>query len=150
MNFKNFFIFITVFLLAFMVLFFTTNPSYEKSLEAKYHYEMGDYTKAYNLAKEAFSEDVYNRMASTIMAQSRTSMKYEKYIKESKEYLRVINEIIAQDNIDEAQRSKIKLMSEIMVESYVKLAPSVITDKTLVQEASRYHEQFEKILDKVK
>lgn len=138
-----------IFLIAFMVLFFLTNPSYEKSLEAKYHYEMGDYTKAYTLANEAFALDVYNRMASTIMAQSRTSMKYEKYIKDAKQYLLAINEIIAQDTINDAQKSKIKVMSEIMVDSYVKLAPSVITDKTLVKEAARYHEQFEKILEKV-
>ena len=149
MNIKNLFIFIAVFLLSFMILFFLTNPSYEKSLEAKYHYEMGDYTEAYKLANEAFALDVYNRMASTVMAQSKTSMKYEKYIKEAKQYLNTINEIIAQDTIDDAQRSKIKLMSEIMVDSYVKLAPSVITDKQLVDEAARYHEQFEKILEKV-
>ncbi|WP_226962156.1 hypothetical protein [Sulfurimonas marina] len=132
-----------------MILFFLTNPSYEKSLEAKYHYEMGDYNKAYTLASEAFSEDVYNRMASTIMAQSKTSMKYEKYIKEAKQYLREINEMISQDTIDDAQRARIKLMSEIMVESYIKLAPSVITNKELVSQAAKYHKQFEKILEKV-
>lgn len=132
-----------------MALFFLTNPSYEKSLEAKYHYEMGDYNEAYKLANEAFALDVYNRMASTIMAQSKTSLKYEKYIKEAKNYLREINDIISSDTIDEAQRSKIKLMSEVMVESYIKLAPSVVTDKELVKEAAKYHEQFEKILEKV-
>lgn len=132
-----------------MALFFLTNPSYEKSLEAKYYYEMGDYNEAYKLANEAFALDVYNRMASTIMAQSKTSMKYEKYIKDAKNYLREINDIIKQDTIDAAQRSKIKLMSEVMVDSYIKLAPSVVTDKALVDEAARYHEQFEKILEKV-
>ncbi|WP_304544384.1 hypothetical protein [Sulfurimonas microaerophilic] len=149
MNIKNLFIFIAVFIVSFMILFFVTNPSYEKSLEAKYYYEMGDYNTAYALANEAFSEDIYNRMASTIMAQSKTSMKYEKYIKEARKYLREINEMVAQDSIDDAQRARIKLMSEIMVESYVKLAPSVITNKELVSEAAKYHEQFEKILEKV-
>lgn len=149
MNIKSLFIFIAVFIVSFMILFFLTNPSYEKSLEAKYHYEMGDYNKAYTLASEAFSEDVYNRMASTIMAQSKTSMKYEKYIKEARKYLREINEMVAQDSIDDAQRARIKLMSEIMVESYIKLAPSVITNKELVSQAAKYHEQFEKILEKV-
>ncbi|MDH4945201.1 hypothetical protein [Sulfurimonas sp. C5] len=132
-----------------MALFFLTNPSYEKSLQAKYYYEIGDYHEAYKLANEAFVLDVYNRMASTIMAQSKTSMKYEKYIEQSKSYLREINDIIANDTIDEAKRSKIKLMSEVMVDSYIKLAPSVVTDKALVDEAARYHEQFEKILEKV-
>lgn len=149
MNIKNLFIFIAVFLVSFIALFFLTNPSYERSLEAKYHYEMGNYDQAYKLANEAFTMDVYNRMASTIMAQSKTSLKYEKYIKEAKEYLGEINEIISQDSIDEAHRVKIKLICQIMVESYTKLAPSVITDKTLVDEAANYYEQFEMFLEKV-
>lgn len=149
MNIKSLFIFLALFIVSFMVLFFLTNPSYEKSLEAKYHYEMGDYNEAYKLANEAFALDVYNRMASTIMAQSKTSMKYEKYIKEAKSYLREINDIVANNTIDDAQRSKIKLMSQIMVEGYVKLAPSVVTDRALIDEAAKYHEQFEKILEKV-
>ena len=117
--------------------------------KAKYYYETGQYKQAYKIAAEAFNEDVYNRMASTIMAQSKTSMKYEKYIKDAKKYLLEINEIIAQDTIGNAEKSKIKLMSEIMVESYIKLAPSVITDKKLVQSAATYHDEFEKILEKV-
>lgn len=132
-----------------MAIFFFTNPSYQRSLEAKYHYEMGDYKEAYTLAAEAFSLDVYNRMASTIMAQSKTSLKYVKYLDQAKEYLTLINQIANQESIDDSQRAKIKLMSEIMVESYRKLAPSVITDKQLVQEAAKYHQQFEQILEKV-
>lgn len=149
MNVKTFFIFIAVFSVSFMAIFFFTNPSYQRSLEAKYHYEMGDYKEAYTLAAEAFSLDVYNRMASTIMAQSKTSLKYVKYLDQAKEYLTLINQIANQESIDDSQRAKIKLMSEIMVESYRKLAPSVITDKQLVQEAAKYHQQFEQILEKV-
>ncbi|QOP45126.1 hypothetical protein [Sulfurimonas paralvinellae] len=136
-------------LIVSMVIYFIINPSYEKSLEAKYYYETGDYQKAYELANEAFSIDIYNRMASTIMAQSKTSMKYMKYVQQAKEYMQQINEIAAKQNISDADRSKIKLMSEIMVDSYVKLAPSVITDKALVQEAARYHKNFEQLLEKV-
>ncbi|MBN2782716.1 MAG: hypothetical protein JXQ66_05700, partial [Campylobacterales bacterium] len=46
-----------------MWIYFLINPSYEKSILAKYHYELGEYSKAYTLANEAFSMDVYNRMA---------------------------------------------------------------------------------------
>jgi len=132
-----------------MFIYFLVNPSYEKSLEAKYYYETGSYEKAYELAKEAFSMDVYNRMASTIMAQSQTSLKYVKYIQQAKEYMRSINEIAAKKSISDADRAKMKLMSEVMVDSYVKLAPSVVTDKALVQEAAEYHKSFEKLLEKV-
>ncbi len=136
-------------LIVVMVVYFLINPSYEKSLEAKYYYETGNYEKAYELANEAFSMDVYNRMASTIMAQSKTSLKYVKYVQQAKKYMQQINDIAAKQSISDADRAKIKLMSEVMVDSYVKLAPSVITDKALVQEAAQYHKSFEKLLEKV-
>ena len=136
-------------LIVVMVIYFLINPSYEKSLEAKYYYETGNYEKAYELANEAFSMDIYNRMASTIMAQSKTSLKYVKYVQQAKEYMRQINEIAAKQSISDADRAKIRLMSEVMIDSYVKLAPSVITDKALVQEAAEYHKSFEKLLEKV-
>jgi len=136
-------------ILVVMGLYFLINPSYEKSLEAKYYYEMGDYKRAYKLANEAFSMDVYNRMASTIMAQSKTSMKYKSYIDEAKAYMQEINQIASKESISDADRAKIKMMSEIMVDSYKKLAPSVITDNDLVKEAAKYYENFEKLLEKV-
>ena len=136
-------------LLLFMALYFVINPSYQRSIEAKYYYEMGDYREAYTLANEAFSMDVYNRMASTIMAQSKTSLKYVKYIDQAKAYMIEINGMAEQENITAGQRAKIRMMSEIMVDSYVKLAPSVITDSDLVKEAAMYHSNFEKLLEKV-
>ncbi len=135
--------------LVIMGIYFLVNPSYEKSIEAQYYYEIGDYDEAYKLANEAFSIDVYNRMASTIMAQSKTSMKYKKYIDQAKQYMREINKIAAKDTISDADRARIKLMSEIMVDSYKKLAPSVITDNKLVREAAKYYNDFEKLLEKV-
>ena len=136
-------------LLLIMGLFFLINPSYQKSIEAKYYYEMGEYQEAYSLASEAFNEDVYNRMASTIMAQSTTSLKYVEYINQAKTYLQQINEMADHENISDADRARIKLMSEVVVDSYIKLAPSVITDKSLVVEAKKYHDDFEKLLEKV-
>ncbi len=132
-----------------MGIYFLINPSYEKSIEAKYYFEIGEYDDAYALANEAFSMDVYNRMAATIMAQSKTSLKYVQYINQAKIYFTQINEIAMQENISDADRARMKIMSEIMVNSYVKLAPSIITDKELVQEAKKYHDDFEKLLEKV-
>ena len=132
-----------------MGIYFLLNPSYTKSIEAKYYYEMGEYKEAYALASEAFGMDVYNRMAATVMAQSKTSLKYVKYITQAKEYLKEINAMAKEERISDAQRAKIKLMSEIVVDSYEKLAPSVITDKELVKEAAKYYNEFEKLLEKV-
>jgi len=141
--------FIALIFILTMGIYFLVNPSYTKSIEAKYYYEMGEYKEAYSLASEAFGLDVYNRMAATIMAQSKTSIKYVKYITQAKEYLIEIQEIAQEEIISDAQRAKIKLMSEIVVGSYVKLAPSVITNKELVKEAAKYHNEFENLLEKV-
>ncbi|UCN00855.1 hypothetical protein LCX93_02765 [Sulfurimonas sp. SWIR-19] len=149
MNNKFFFPALAALFLVIMGIYFLLNPSYEKSIEAKYYYEIGDYEEAYKRANEAFSLDIYNRMAATIMAQSKTSIKYKKYIDQAKEYMAEINLIAAKETISDADRAKIKLMSEIMVDSYKKLAPSVITDKKLVREAAKYYKDFEKLLEKV-
>jgi len=136
-------------LVSIMGIYFLVNPSYQKSIEAKYYYEIGDYKEAYSLANEAFSMDVYNRMASTIMAQSKTSLKYVAYINEAKKYLAQIRDLATHEVLSDADRARIKLMSEIVVGSYTKLAPSIITNENLVLEAAKYHNDFEKLLEKV-
>ena len=136
-------------LIAIMAIYFLINPSYEKSLEAKYYYEIGEYKEAYSLAQDAFSMDVYNRMAATIMAQSTIALKYVEYITQAKEYLKQINEMATQESISSADRARIKLMSEIVTEKYPSLAPSIITDTELVKEAKQYHDDFDKLLEKV-
>jgi hypothetical protein len=82
MNFKT--PLVAFLILLFMIVFFVVNPSYEKSIEAKYYYEIGDYKEAQRLAKEAFSLDVYNRMSSTVMAQSAIAMEYLSYNRDAK------------------------------------------------------------------
>ncbi len=136
-------------LILFMGIYFLVNPSYQKSIQAKYYFETGEYKEALVLAKEAFSIDVYNRMASTVMAQSVTALKYVTYIDMGKGYMVTINEIATHDEILDADRAKIRIICEIMIDSYVKLAPSVITDEKLVRSAAEYHAKFEKLLEKV-
>ncbi|HIP54112.1 MAG TPA: hypothetical protein EYH11_01415 [Sulfurimonas autotrophica] len=149
MNNKIVFPALAVLFIVTMAIYFLMHPSYEKSIVAKYYYEIGDYDEAYKLANEAFSMDIYNRMAATIMAQSKTSMKYQEYIEEARKYMAQINAIAEKESISDADRTRIKVMSEIMVNSYKKLAPSVITDKELVREAAKYYNDFEKLLEKV-
>jgi tetratricopeptide (TPR) repeat protein len=132
-----------------MIAYFFMHPSYVKSLEAQYFYETGKYEKAYALANEAFALDLYNRKASTVMAQSKIALKYQKYINTAKKYMQEINAIAAKPTVSDADRARIKMMSEIVIDSYTKLAPSVMTDDSLVQEAQKYHDNFEKLLEKV-
>lgn len=149
MNTKLIFPLASAAMLLIMGGYFLINPSYEKSLRAKYYYEVGDYKEALVLSKEAFSMDVYNRMASTIMAQSITSLKYASYLKDAKKYMTQINEIAEHEFISDADKSKIRLICGIMISQYVKLAPSVVTDKDLVKESAEYNDKFEKLLEKI-
>lgn len=146
---KIFFPALSVLIVLIMAGFFLLNPSYEKSIEAKYYYEISEYKKAYALAKEAFGMDIYNRMASTIMAQSKISIKYVDFIDDAKKYMQSINEIATNDIISDGDKARMRLICEIMISSYVKLAPSVITDKELTDSAAKYNDMFEKLLEKV-
>ena len=136
-------------ILLIMSLFFLANPSYKISIEAKYHYEIGEYKEAYELAQEAFSLDQYNRMASTIMAQSKISLQYVAYMEMANKYMKSINEIATHKIISDADKAKIRTICEIMIGSYTKLAPSVITDKELVEKVASYHAKFESLFEKV-
>ena len=127
-------------------VFLSFNQSYEKSLKAKYFYETTQYKKAYSLAKESFGLDIYNRMASTIMAQSKIALKCVDFIDEAKRYKLTIDKIANQEFISDADKAKIKMMCEIVIESYVKLAPSVVTDKKLIKQSKYYNDMFEKLL----
>ena len=88
-------------------------------------------------------------MAATIMAQSRTSLKYTRYIEDGKKYMLDIDKIAGHENILDADKARIKLICRIMLSAYIKLAPSVVTDTDLVEDAARYHDGFEKLLEKV-
>ena len=141
------------FLLAFgfiaaMVLYFVTHPSYEKSLEAKFYFETGNYELSYNLAQEAFELDKYNKMATTIMTQSQYALRYVHYIEDAKKYIKEIKYFVSTGEIDASKRAKVRMISKIMVESYKKLAPSVVVDQALIEEAKEYYEKFEKLLEK--
>lgn len=149
MNIKVTIVLLSFSTILFMGLYFFFNPSYQKSLQAKYYFEMSEYDEAYSNAKEAFGLDSYNRMAATIMAQSLISLKYVKYIDEAKKYMKEINEIVDKENIEESDKAKIRLICEIMKSSYIKLAPSVVTDQELVENAAYYHAGFEQLLEKV-
>ena len=149
MNNKIFFPLIAFTMLLFMGIYFLVNPSYQKSLQAKYYFETGDYKQAHLLAKEAFGMDVYNRMASTVMAQSITALKYVAYIDDAKKYMTDINTIATHEMISDQDKAKIRLICNIMVDSYVKLAPSVVTDSDLIKETKAYYEKFETLLEKV-
>jgi len=132
-------------LLGGMVIFAWTNPSYQKAFEAKWYYFMGDYDEAYKLAKEAYALDRYNRMALTVMTQTEVAERYLNYIREGAGFLRQIEEIADRSPIDEADKIRIKMMCEIMIERYEKLAATRLTDDELVERARNIYEKFKSL-----
>jgi len=149
MRFNNYWLNATIVTILFMIGYFYFNPSYERSLEAKFYYTLGDYKQAQELATQAFEMNSYNRMASTVMTQSQTAMKFVNYIQESKRYMDEIAKIASNDGVSDAQRVKVKMICEIMIASHVKIAPTVLTDHDLVKEAQEYRDKFQKLHDEI-
>ncbi|WP_456485914.1 hypothetical protein [Hydrogenimonas sp.] len=136
-------------LLISMAIFAWTNPSYEKAFEAKWHYFLGEYDKAYDLAKEAYDLDRYNRMAFTIMTQTDVARKYLDYIEEGQRYLNIIEKIADHPPISEADKIRIKMICEVMMGRYAMLKPTKLTDKKLIDEARAMYERFKTIYDSI-
>lgn len=122
------------------------HPSYQKSIEARFAYSMGEYDNAYLLAKESFALDSYNKMAATVMAQSQMALKYVRYNNDAEKYKKEIHRIAAQKNVTPQERAKIKMMTQIMIDAYANIGASVIIDQELVEKARSHYEQF-KILN---
>jgi len=125
------------------------NPSYQKSLEARFYYTMGDYQKAYRFAKEAFDIDRYNRMASTVMTQSQTALKFVRYNTDAKRYTKQIKQMVEDGNLSRENRAKIRMISKVMIDSYNNIAPTVVTDKALIDESKKYYEGFKNLHDEM-
>jgi hypothetical protein len=132
-------------LLGSMAYFAWTNPSYQKAFEAKWYYLMGEYDTAYQLAKEAYALDHYNRMALTVISQTEIARKYLSYIEEGNTFLQRIEKIAEKTPIEEADKVRIKMMCEVMLDRYDQLAATPLTDQDLVEKAKRIHDEFKKL-----
>ena len=135
--------------IALMVLFFSFNPSYEKSLEAKYYYVIGEYKRAHALAKESATLDAYNKMAITIVSQSERAIRYVEFIEEAELYLVRIEKIAKKEGITPAERAKISIMCQVILGKYSKLSATIITDEDLVHKAQEHEKTFKNLYEKV-
>ena len=140
---------VTLILLIVMGAYFAFNPSYEKSLEAKLYYSLGNYDKAYTLSSEAFEEEPYNRMARSVMVHSKYALRYVNYNKEAKQYLSIIRTYADQEKITLAEQMRIKMMCDIMIEKHEKMQPTILIDEALVKESQKYYEQFVKLHERI-
>jgi len=143
--FKKVFTTILVVVAGIGLFFFGFSDSYKLSLKARVKYFMGEYKEARVLAKEAFDLDPYNKMAFSILAQSKISAKLLDYVEDSKRYLKKIEQLTAKNSFSDADKIKIKFYCEIQLEKYQKLTPTVMTDKELYKACTNKYEKFKKI-----
>ncbi|MDO5045706.1 hypothetical protein [Campylobacter sp.] len=149
MNSKIFIVVLATSIIVGCWLFFATNSSYQEALQAKFYYEVGNYDKAHILAKKAYEKDIYNKMANTVMKQSRIALKYTRYIKEANDYLEQILKISKAKEVSKADASRIRIMCEIVIEGYDKLKPSTLTPKDIQEEARDMRDKFVKLKEEL-
>ena len=131
-----------VVLLGGSVYFFNSNSSYQNSIQARVYYFLGNYESAYELSKKAYEQDSYNKMANTVMTQSKIAKEYEAYIKQGNEYFASIDEISSKKDYTEADKVRVKIMCEVMIDSYESLVPSTLTDKSLQLSSQKMQKKF--------
>jgi len=144
-------LFNTVLVLVIMMalFFFGFTDSYKLSLKAKMKYVTGEYAQARVLAKEAFDLDPYNRMAISILSQSKISATMADYLQDAKKYLAKIETLTAKEDFSRRDKTKIKMMCEVMIGRYAKLNPTVMTDKALYEACTENFQNFKKIYEKL-
>ena len=137
-------IFIAIFLIILFGLFFYSDNSYKLALEAKFLYENKEYEKALNLSQKALDIDIYNKMANTVLNQSKAAIKFSSYIKNGKEYLERIKKM-SQSSVSKANSERIKMMCDVMIEDFDDLKNSALLDSELKNEALNTKEIFVKL-----
>ncbi len=147
--FKAVFTTVTLFVVGMLLFFFGFSDSYKYSMEARVKYFMGDYAKARELAKKAFDLDPYNKMAFSILAQSKISAQMADYVKEADKYLQKIEALTDKPDFSQRDKLKIKMITEVMMEKYNKLNPTVLTDKELYAECIKRYEKFKTIHERL-
>ena len=96
-------VFLPIFIIVAGWLFFETNGSYQLSFKAKFYYEIGNFDEAFKLSQRALELDNYNKMASTLVNQSKIALKFTAYINDGKKYLQNIKQM-SQNEVSNADR----------------------------------------------
>jgi tetratricopeptide (TPR) repeat protein len=110
---------------------------------------MENYDKAYILARKAYEIKPYNNMAFTIMTQSKIAKEWLEYIKEADEYFNIISTITNKDEITKADKIRIKLMLEILINRYPYLKDSYLVQQNVYQKTRDRYLKAKDIYDRV-
>jgi len=146
---KIYLIIFSIILLGGSTYYFTVNSSYQNSIQARVYYFLGDYEIAHDLAKKSYDMDSYNKMAFTVMVQSKIARNFENYIEQGNIYLKKIDDISSQSDYSDADRIRVKMMCEIMMESFDDLTPSTLTDKVLQENSKKVYTKFKQLYEEL-
>ena len=132
------FILLLILLTVAVYFYYIFDKSYMLSSEAKRYYLAEDYKEASELAQKAYDLNQYNRMAFTVLVQSKESMKWRKYIDETTKYLSFIEEVSYKKKIGKSDLTRIKMICEIATANYEKLNQNnMMINSELKKEARR-------------
>lgn len=118
-------------------------------MKAKMEYFLGNYEQAYQMSKEAYALDQYNRMAFTVLTQSKIAFKYLKYVEDAQAYLQQIDGLSSKQNFSKSDKIKIKMICEVMIERYKRLNPTVLTNKKLHDDTTKEYQKFQQIYEEL-
>lgn len=139
---------VVILVLAGAYAYYVSSGSYALSLEARKLYDQGDYENAAMLARQAYDENPYNRMAFTVLTQASESKKWQNFIDMAQGYMRKTLELTAKERITAGDRNRIKLMAEVVMEDYKKLDPkNRMIAPELKDRAADLHRQFVQLYD---
>lgn len=136
---------VVLLILAVGIFFFVGSSSYQNSLQARVEYFLGNYDKSLVLAKKAYEQDRYNKMAFAMITQSQISLKYKNYLTQGEKYLNQINSISQKTDITNSDKSKIKIICEVMIEDYKTLTPTKMTSESLIKNSKNMSQRFTEI-----
>ena len=125
------------------------SPTYKLSLEAKYYFEKEDFKRAYELAKEAYILDPYNKMAFSILTQSKIATTYQNFNTDFNNYFDKIKKISKQKNISDKDKKRVKIMLEILIDEYKNLKPSILLPKSLKEKSEKNYKKVKELYERV-
>jgi len=141
---SKFSLIIAAIFILFAAIFFSANKPYRLAFEAKFYYQTGDFKKAFELSSEAMSLDAYNKMAATLVNQSRNSLKFRSYLDDGERYASMIKKM-SLTQILPADKKRILLMCDVMIEGYGELPNSPLVGRELKNDAKNMKENFARV-----
>jgi len=110
---------------------------------------MGNYQKAYELAKKAYTLNPYNKMAFSIKTQAQIAKEWQNFINNANDYFKRIEKIANKDIITKKDKLRVKLMLEILIGEYKTLKQSYLLPKSLKEEAKEKYLKAKKLYEKL-